>query len=196
MTVYFQRGSSGELALDLQGLVDVYRRVFHLPPYQKTENEIEEFEAFLPVHARQPGFRIVGAAESGYHRVVGFAYGRQLTPNLPWFEIVIPQIMQANIDRWTNNAYQLVEIAVDPQFQRNGIGGQLHDRLISDLPYQHILLSTMVGNTPAQKFYKNRGWEPLVESLIVPGISRKYQVMGLEVNSPNVTSRNETLENK
>jgi hypothetical protein len=76
------------------------------------------------------------------------------------------------------DAYQLVEIAVKPTAQGQGIGGRLHDSLLSGLPYQTALLSTLHAETIAYQMYLSRGWKPLIGNFHFPGVSRTYIIMG------------------
>jgi GNAT superfamily N-acetyltransferase len=84
-------------------------------------------------------------------------------------------------DLWLESSFMLVEIAVDPDFQRQGIGGRLHDRLLQGLPHQRAVLSTLQGQTAAHHLYRSRGWIVLLEHFFFAGVPREYQIMGLEL---------------
>jgi ribosomal protein S18 acetylase RimI-like enzyme len=71
-------------------------------------------------------------------------------------------------------------MAVLPEFQGQGIGGQLHDLLLQDLPYRHGLLSTLNEETNATALYRRRGWQVLLEPFQFAGVNRLYRIMGRE----------------
>ncbi|UCC76215.1 MAG: GNAT family N-acetyltransferase, partial [Anaerolineales bacterium] len=74
-----------------------------------------------------------------------------------------------------------VEMAVKPETQKRGIGGLLHDHLLTGLSYQKAVLSTMAAETNAYAMYRKRGWRVLLDNLHFPGVARPYRIMGLEL---------------
>jgi ribosomal protein S18 acetylase RimI-like enzyme len=55
-------------------------------------------------------------------------------------------------------AWVLVELAVLPAYQGQGIGGLVHDLLLEAQPLPRALLSTEVTNGRARRMYERRGW--------------------------------------
>ena len=78
----------------------------------------------------------------------------------------------------------MVELGVLLDYRRLGIGTRLVDSLLASQPHSRALLSVIVGNTTARKFYECCGWEYLH-----PGLSfataphKQYAIMGREVGS-------------
>ena len=52
-----------------------------------------------------------------------------------------------------------------PDLRRRGIGGRLHDALLSGLDAPTAVLSTAVGKEPAVELYLGRGWEVVVPEI-------------------------------
>jgi GNAT superfamily N-acetyltransferase len=160
--------------------VTIYRDAFSAPPYGKKEKEVMDFARSLPQHVKREGFRIVVALEET-GQVLGFAYGYTNTPDQFWHEKVVQVAPPQVVSEWLLNSFRLVEIAVAPKAQGQGIGGLLHGRLLSDLPCRKAVLSTLAAETNAYKMYCNRGWVILLEEIFFPGIARPYRIMGLEL---------------
>ena len=124
---------------------------------------------------------MVSALEGKTDPIVGFAYGYANTPDQWWHEQVARAVPTSMVAEWLMNSFRLVEIAVTPEVQRQGIGGLLHDHLLNGLPYQKAVLSTLAAETSAYWMYRKRGWEILLEYMRFPGVTRPYRIMGLEL---------------
>lgn len=176
------------MAVDARSLVEVYARAFLPGPYRKSKAEVEEFAEYLPIHSGQPGYRITIARHDSDNQLIGFAYGRKASERIPWTTIVAGPLAEAGLSPWLTCAYQLVEMAVDPAFQGQGVGARLHDRLLAGLQYERALLTTLAGSSAPADFYRRKGWQVLVATLQVPNLPRKYQVMGLELGRSEGTN--------
>lgn len=53
----------------------------------------------------------------------------------------------------------IISIAVDPRFQRQGIGKRLIDKTIELLSTEYIVLTVRINNTSAQNFYEELDFE-------------------------------------
>ncbi len=53
----------------------------------------------------------------------------------------------------------IISIAVDPDFQRQGIGKRLIQKTIENLCTEYIVLTVRVSNNKAQQFYENLGFK-------------------------------------
>lgn len=162
-------------------LVTIYRDAFLRPPYSKDETEVVDFASSLPRHVALSGFRMVVALEQPQGRAIGFAYGFGNRPDHFWFREVVKLLPPDQVDHWLAGGFRLVEIAVSPENQGRGVGGRLHDRLLSDLPYRRATLLTMAAETVAFKMYVKRGWKRLLDNIFFPGFSRPYCLMVLEL---------------
>jgi GNAT superfamily N-acetyltransferase len=85
------------------------------------------------------------------------------------------------VTEWLVGSYRLVEMAVAPEAQGQGIGGLLHDRLLRGVSYRRAMLSTMAAETNAYWLYRKRGWRVLVDDFVFLGVARHCRVMGLEL---------------
>ena len=62
--------------------------------------------------------------------------------------------------------YEVVELHVRPESQRDGLGSALLAQLLGGLPHRQALLSTQLDNAKARPFYEKEGW-----LLVVPELS-------------------------
>ena len=172
---------------DIQALqaqiVAVYCEAFTPPPYNKSAAEVEEFAQSFPTQWQREAYRFVAALEHDSKQLIGFAYGYASAAGHWWVDFVRTALPEPLASEWLENSFQLVEIAVLPVFQGQGIGGRLHDSLLAGLPHDRALLGTMQADTAAYRLYQRRGWAVLAENLEVPGIARRYQIMGLELSA-------------
>jgi GNAT superfamily N-acetyltransferase len=156
---------------------EVYRTAFAGPPYNRQEPEVDQFARALPLHTRREGFRVV-AAPDGREELAGFAYGYRTLPGQWWYDNVSRALGERATCSWLSAAFQVTEVAVTPAHQRQGIGGRLHDALLSDLGYPRAVLSTLDAETPGREMYRRRGWQDLIDGFFFPGVPRRYAIMG------------------
>jgi GNAT superfamily N-acetyltransferase len=162
-------------------IIAVYSQAFRPFPYNKGQDEVDDFARFLPDHLQDPGFRFAAAFQESDQEVVGFTYGRTSLPGQYWYHVVNEALAATASEGWLEDSFQVVEMAVVPAWQGQGIGGRLHDRLLEGISFPRALLTTLDGQTAASRLYQNRGWETLARGLLVPGLNRAYQIMGLRL---------------
>jgi GNAT superfamily N-acetyltransferase len=181
MAVVVHSPTNQRVAAFQDQLITIYRDAFGLSPYCKEEAEVVDFARSLPRHVEKEGFRIAVALEDQTEHAVGFAYGFVNAPDQLWYEKVAKAVQPGVVTEWLTGSYRLVEMAVTPEAQGQGIGGLLHDQVLRGLPYQKAVLSTMAAKTNAYSMYQKRGWRILADGLIFPGVARPYRIMGLEL---------------
>jgi ribosomal protein S18 acetylase RimI-like enzyme len=156
----------------------VYRAAFSGPPYNRQEFEVTEFSRSLPMHTGREGFRCIAASSAPGIPLVGFAYGYRSKAGQWWYDNVSRAMSGHARQLWLADAFQVTEIAVMPGHQRQGIGGNLLDVLLSDVPNSRAVLSTLDAETAGRAMYLNRGWQNLLEGFYFPGVPRRYAIMG------------------
>ena len=160
---------------------EVYQQAFAAPPYSRDAGVADGFAGSLVRHVDREGFRALVARDADTGRIVGFAYGYATAPGQWWHEQVARAMTSAQLERWLLGAFELVEFAVAPHAQGQGLGSQLHDGLLRDLPYRTAVLSTMQAETTALQLYRKRGWVTLLDRFIFPGGARSYLIMGKDL---------------
>lgn len=170
---------SGEQVIYLLDQVTaVYRAAFAGAPYNRQEAEVAEFARALPVHTKRDGFRSAVAVDENGRGIIGIAYGYRTQPGQWWYDHVSRALGDKAARAWLGDAFQVTEVAVVPEHQRQGIGGAIHDRLLAGLIYPRAVLSTLDAETPGRTMYRNRGWQDLLDGFYFPGVPRRYAIMG------------------
>jgi ribosomal protein S18 acetylase RimI-like enzyme len=178
MPVDVVRLGAAELPAYAPGVVDVYRQTFGAAPYVEDEARLAGFaEQVLPTHAPRRDFRCVVGLEAG--EVLGFAYGYTGEPGQWWHDRVVAQLGAAAAE-WATEPFEVVTLAVRPAAQRRGIGGRLHDALLTGLSNRTALLSVWDTGIPALRLYRRRGWLTLRDDAGAPGGPARL-VMGLRL---------------
>jgi GNAT superfamily N-acetyltransferase len=165
-------------------IVAVYRAAFSPPPYRETEDDVARYAARLARHTTQDGFRCAVAAEGD--RLVGFAYGYVARPGQWWHDTVRAALDPATAARRLDGAFELVELAVIPPRQGQGIGGRLHDLVLAHAPAPNAVTTTAQHENPAVRFYRRRGWLPLLKDFAFPGARMTYLVLGLDLRPAEI----------
>lgn len=173
--------SPAEVEAARAGFREVYQLAFARPPYSRDAGVADGFAASLMRQVTRDGFRALAAREQDTGALVGFAYGYATGPGQWWHEQVARAMPPEQIERWLLGAFELVEFAVAPRAQGQGLGSRLHDTLLQGLPYRTAVLSTMQSETVALHLYRRRGWVNLLEHFIFPGGARTYLIMGKDL---------------
>jgi ribosomal protein S18 acetylase RimI-like enzyme len=114
----------------------------------------------LPEHTRREGFRFL-VARAG-DRVVGFVYGYRGAYGQWWTENVARSLTPEQRGEWLDVPhYEVVELHVQPAWQRAGIGTALLEELLAGQPYDRVVLSTQAESRQARSFYARNGWTEL-----------------------------------
>lgn len=161
-------------------LIDVYGRTFTHPPYNEQVASRRGFARSLSTYLARPDFRCFVARDG---EIVGFAFGYTCGRGQWWYDTVTRRLPPHVVERWFTHAFEVVDLAVLPEYQGMGIGGRLHDALLTGLPHKTAVLSALQGETAAQHLYRGRGWHTLVSNFRFPGIDLVYQLMGLSLPS-------------
>lgn len=177
--------SSRHVNANSNQVVEIYRKAFREPPYNRTRAEVLAFANSLPRHTGRDDFRFAAAMDDEAGKMVGFAYGYTTKPGQWWHDQVSKALEPGVAQEWLQDSFQLVELAVKPSFQGQGYGGRLHDRLITNLPHQKAVLSTLTRETVAYHLYRRRGWVDLLVDFQFGSVARPYRIMGLDLTNWN-----------
>lgn len=132
-------------------------------------------EGTYPKHVGWPGFRLFIAAIDA--NPLGFIYGYQSLPGQWWHDEVRDALIQANQGHWLENALELAEIAVLPQFQGRGIGTRLIDAFLSEVA-QPVLLALEASDERTHTLYAAQGFHDVLTEFRYTGFDDRIIVMG------------------
>ena len=163
-------------------ILSVYKVSFEPPPWQKGDEEnLRAFEGMMRRHMSRPGFRAVAARNGRTGTLIGFAYGYVSGQGQYFHDAVQKTLRKRFLSHWLTDCFELVVVAVTPEYQSKGIGGRLHDEIMVGLQCTRAILSTQPDAVPAMRMYLRRGWKILVEEFEFPGDKQPYLLMGWQL---------------
>lgn len=130
--------------------------------------------AYLPLY---DGALTIGAFED--ETLVGFVYGFDYQPGHWWPQQVGPALARAGHAGWTEDAFELNELEILPEYQGRGLGTALLHELFGRTTHRHILLSTTADpDDRAKVLYGRLGFVDLVPGFRYAGIAEPANIMG------------------
>jgi ribosomal protein S18 acetylase RimI-like enzyme len=114
----------------------------------------EESLSFFRKYARMPDF--LGYVASVDNSIVGMGFGTASQTGQWWHDKVAEKIGKSHPA--LQDAWVLTELAVLRDYRQKNIGSLIHERLVKEIRYPNMLLSTQADNFGAKRFYEHRGW--------------------------------------
>lgn len=189
MTVKLRRVTAEQIDQIRADVLAVYRAVFTLPPYNEAEPDIAAFAESFRRHVAYPGFRCYIAQDAATDQICGFAYGFTSQAEARWHDFFRDLLRSRDREDWLVDCFILVELAVMPNRQGQGIGGKLHDTLLAEAPHPRAVLSTAQQENPALHLYRRRGWQTLAQDWFFDQGEQPFYLLGLDLDSQRPTSR-------
>lgn len=139
------------------GAFELLTAAFAGPPYAYPPERLAARLAAWDRLLGESGFRCVEARRAG--RLVGIAWGWPTRGLVDGLYAGLYRTMRASLGpaMLLLRGTEVVEVAVDPAAQGEGIGGRLLERLTDDGP--GWLLAR--ADAPASGWYQRRGWRPV-----------------------------------
>ncbi|WP_344197882.1 N-acetyltransferase [Kribbella karoonensis] len=122
----------------------------------------------------------VAGVMGGSGPLVGFAYGYTGERGQWWPDRVVEAVEPELAAEWVGGHFEVVELAVHPDAQRQGLGTALMTELMRDLPHRRALLGTDVDDGPAPRLYRRLGWQ-----LLHPDLGWGSALYGLDRGVPS-----------
>ncbi|HZR48207.1 MAG TPA: GNAT family N-acetyltransferase [Streptosporangiaceae bacterium] len=136
----------------------LHAEVYADPPYRLDEDPGAFAERFR-VRSRQPGFVLVEARHGGY--LVGYAAGMPLRPSTSWWRNLTTPLPQDVTAEAPGRTFALVDLVVRASWRRQGIGRDLHDRVLARRPEERATLTVLPAASAAQAAFRNWGWRKI-----------------------------------
>jgi ribosomal protein S18 acetylase RimI-like enzyme len=162
-----------------EAAVAVYAEAFARPPYSDPDRGREVRKRILDQHKQRPGFRFVGAVQSG-QRVIAMAYGYRGAGGQWWHDTVCARVSRADRERWFRDSYEVVEVAVAPAFQSLGVGRAVVTALLEGRRESTAVLSTRTDSR-AHTLYGRLGFQVITEMRFATN-GYPFYVMGKPLN--------------
>jgi GNAT superfamily N-acetyltransferase len=157
----FQRYDAAVAKGIAEELIDVYAKVYDVPPYVGDPFfSAETFGDRLRVAFDTLGFEAVTARRGG--RIIGYVHGATLPTDKPWWvslEDRRPDDLRRKAD--ASQVFWLRELMVLPEETNQGLGRQLHDMMIMGRAESTTTLTCIIDNQPAHDAYLRWGYTVL-----------------------------------
>jgi len=167
------RWSPEEVGAAEEAIRAVFAAAFAMSP-----TEAARFTVALTRHASRRDFRFVAATAPESSRLLGFIYGYSGEPG-QWFHDLLRATLAPDlVARWLADSFELVEFGVLPEAQGRGLGGRLHDALLTGITNRTAILTTRQGDTVARQLYLRRGWQEVCAEYHFPDNAQAYTILG------------------
>lgn len=160
-----------QFALRIDEAMDIYVRAMNYPQHAGIQRAVTARR-----HAALAGFAC-RAALLDDDTLVGFGYG-YTTRHGQWWHDLVRKALDRSLQPWLDNAFELSELHVLPEFQGGGTGRVVLTELAASLPHAAMLLSTPDIDTRAFRLYRHLGFVDLRRHYLFPGDVRPFAVLG------------------
>lgn len=161
-----------------EGAIHAYAEAFNEPPYCDADRGTEVRDRLRGEHSRRSGFRALAALGPG-NRVAGMVYGYRGLDGQWWHDTVSQALPKPQKQDWLSDSYELVELAVHPRCQRQGIATALVESLIEGRAERTCVLSTRT-DSDAHLLYSRLGFERIAE-MAFTARGALFYIMGLRL---------------
>ncbi|GAA3736653.1 GNAT family N-acetyltransferase [Salinactinospora qingdaonensis] len=151
----------------IPALLDVYVHAMKPP-----SDQLSGRRAIMERHAHLPRFHCVLAALPGGEATVGFAYGFHGQEGQWWHDVVTDELRlydPAAVHQWFSDSFEVAEVHVHPQWQGQGVGRRMLERLTAQRRERTAVLSTPSNATPAHGLYHSYGFIEILTNFHFPG---------------------------
>lgn len=180
---------AADLAPHIDGMVDVYDRAFREPPYNHNAIAADGFRGVLPTHLTYLDFEAILLYEAG--RLIGFVYGHTNHSDQWWYRQIAPSLSDRVRETIFDDAWVIVELAVDPDARRRGLGRRLLETTMAGKLNRWAVLTTMDANSAAVRLYDRAGFHPLLRQFVFPEGLGRWLVLARDLGSGRVGERDD-----
>jgi len=184
------RVPTAKLLARLEEALALYVAAMKLPPEAAAIKRAQ-----VPGHLRDPSARAV-LADTNAGELAGFGYGVAGRAGDFWWDRVLTGLMvtaspgsasAATARRWLDRSFEICELHVRPDCQRQGLGRAILVELLAEAPYDTALLSTEDVDSPARRLYRSLGFVDVLRQFVFAGDPRRFAILG--VTLPLTTTR-------
>ncbi|QIW22407.1 GNAT family N-acetyltransferase [Bacillus thuringiensis] len=112
------------------------------------------------------------------NEVVGFTYGYRSLEGQYYNQIMREALNLEQVEQWLQDCFEFVELAVDPQYQNEGLGTKLHNELLEGISNRTSVLTTRINNEKARSLYERLDWVDVLEPFHPSKNDVPYVIMG------------------
>ncbi|RFB19322.1 GNAT family N-acetyltransferase [Bacillus sp. HNG] len=131
----------------------------------------------LKKHINYDGFRgyLMKSDDEG---IIGFSYGYISRSGQYYHDILANELGPIAYEKWLEDCFEFVELAVHPTHRNQGYGTILIHELLKEVTNKTTVLTTQVNNRSARSLYQRLGWVVVKEPFIPSKNDSPYVIMG------------------
>ncbi|MDR4886041.1 GNAT family N-acetyltransferase [Fredinandcohnia sp. QZ13] len=131
----------------------------------------------LKKHINYDGFRgyLMKSNDEG---IIGFSYGYISRSGQYYHNILANELGPIAYEKWLEDCFEFVELAVHPNHRNQGYGTILIHELLKEVTNKTTVLTTQVDNRSARSLYQRLGWVVVKEPFIPSKNDSPYVIMG------------------
>lgn len=158
--VHVAAGGPEDARLYADQLADLFESDFFDPSIREIYLGVFTKERFrkkiLEEYAGLRGFRIITAWAGD--ELVGFAYGSSLPPDSLWWKDVKETLSEEFVKEDGNRTFALFDFVVKSNLRGQGLGSQLHARLLEGRGEERVTLLSSEPQQPAYSIWQHWGY--------------------------------------
>ncbi|MEH7237643.1 GNAT family N-acetyltransferase [Bacillus sp. JJ1562] len=131
----------------------------------------------LKKHLNYDGFRGYIMKSNG-EEILGFSYGYTSRSGQYYHELLAKELGPIKYEKWLEDCFEFVELAVHPNHRKQGYGKELIHELLKGVTNKTAVLTTQVNNKSARNLYQGLGWVVIKEPFIPNKNDSPYVIMG------------------
>lgn len=137
------------------------------------------FKKALPVFMEKKGFLCFGAVDTT-KKLQGFCFGWESVAGGK-FNTRVKNLLGDEAKNWLEDCFEIVDIAVSPNYQGQGIGKKLLQYVLDKITNKRVLLQTHQEDTVASKMYIKQGWQTIVDQFEISE-GKYFRIFGKTLN--------------
>ncbi|MFJ8453805.1 GNAT family N-acetyltransferase [Bacillus paramycoides] len=112
------------------------------------------------------------------NEVIGFTYGYRSLEGQYYNQLMREALNSEQVERWLEDCFEFVELAVHSEYRNQGLGTTLHNGLLEEIQHKTSVLTTQMNNEKARSLYAKLDWMNVLESFHPSKDDVPYVIMG------------------
>lgn len=170
-------------------------RAFQGPPHHGFEIR-ETFPTNWRRQLGREGFRLSLVRTEPGTDLAGFLYGYHGRPGTWWFDTVTAALTSDTRQRWFDDCFEIVSMAVDPDLRGLGLGSAMLRKALEVASARTVVPSTHRDHNPAVRLDLREGFGVVVPGIIFAKGGPPFVVMARDVSSARTPTRGSSMDGR